>query len=84
MSPEAGPATHQERVSIDDIKHRANDVKNKAVAEAKGAADVVLGGEEGKRTLLIMAGLIVVAASVAFYLGTKNGRAQVAEQLLGE
>jgi hypothetical protein len=78
------PSTQQDRVSIEDIKHRAHDVKSKAVAEAKGAADVVLGGEEGKRTLLFMAGVVVLAASIAFYLGTRSGRAQVTEQFLGE
>lgn len=71
------------KVTIDDLKHRAHDVKNKAVAEAKGAVDAVM-GDEGQRTLLVIAGIVIVAASIAFYLGTRSARYAGIEDLLGE
>lgn len=83
MSEKPGSTTAVERVSLDDIRHRAESVKSKAVSEAKGAVDTVV-GEDGKRALLIVAGLVLVAASVAYYLGTRAGRASGMEDLLGE
>lgn len=82
MSPETPPIA-TERISIDDIRHRAEYVKSQALAEAKGAVDTVV-GENGTRTLVIVAGLVVVAASLAFFLGSRSGRAALAEEFLGE
>lgn len=73
-----------ERVSLDDIRHRAEAVKSRAVVEARDAVDTVVGGKDGKRTLLIAAGLVLVAASVAYYLGTRAARATGLDDLLGE
>jgi len=72
-----------ERITIDDLKHRAESVKSKAISEAKGAVDVVV-GQEATRTLLIVAGIVVVAASLAFFLGSRAGRDAMAEQFPGE
>lgn len=71
------------RVTLDEIKHQAESVKSKAVAEAKGVADIVV-GQESTRTLLMVAGVVVVAASIAYFLGTRSGRAAMAEQMFGE
>jgi hypothetical protein len=83
MSPDAPSSTAIERVSIDDIRHRAVNVKSQALSEAKGAVDEVL-GESGVRTLVIVAGLVVVAASLAFFLGSRTASARMAEEFLGE
>ena len=71
------------RVTLDDIRHRADAVKSQALTEARGAVDEAI-GKENIRTLLIIGGIVVVAASFAFFLGTRSGRAALAEQILGE
>ena len=71
------------RVSLDDIRHRADAVKSRALTEARGAVDEAI-GTENMRTLVIVAGLVVVAASLAFFLGSRSGKAALAEQILGE
>lgn len=76
-------AVVEPRVTLDDLRHRAEDVKSKAVAEAKGAVDVVM-GESSTKTFLIVAGVVVVAASIAFYLGSRAARAAALGELLGE
>jgi hypothetical protein len=73
----AGP-----RVTIDDLRHRADDVKKKAVAEAKDAVDTVVG--DNTRAILVVAGVVLVVASVAYYLGTRAVRYPSIEDLLGE
>lgn len=70
------------RITIDDLRHRAEDVRNKAVAEAKGAARAVV-GDSATRTLVIVAGVVVVAASFAYFLGTRSRRRVGIEDLLG-
>lgn len=70
------------RVSLDDLRHRAEAVKSTAVEEAKGAVDAVM-AESATRTLLIVAGVVVLTASVAFYLGSRAARASL-DDLLGE
>jgi hypothetical protein len=83
MSPESRTGAAEERITIDDIRHRAEYVKAQAITEARGSADAVL-GDNGTRTLVMVAGLVVVAASLAFFLGSRSGRARFAEDLLGE
>lgn len=80
---EREPGVIEPRVTLDDLRHRAEDVKTKAVAEAKGAVDVVM-GESSVKTLLVVAGVVVVAASIAFYLGSRAARAAALDELLGE
>lgn len=67
------------RVTIDDLKHRVEHLKTQAVTEAKSTADVVL-RQEATRTLMIAVGVVVVAASLAYFLGTRSGRAAILEQ----
>lgn len=60
-----------ERITLDDLKHRAEQVKDLAVVETKTAAASVLDTNEAK-TLMIIAGVVVLAASVAFFLGARS------------
>lgn len=83
MSPDIRAEASEERITIDDIRHRAEHVKSQALSEAKSAVDTVM-GENGTRTLVMVAGLVVVAASLAFFLGSRSGRAMFAEEFLSE
>lgn len=67
-TPQTPPA---ERITLDDIKHRAGQVKDLAVTETKSAVASVIDTNETK-TLLIIAGVVVVAASLAFFLGARS------------
>ncbi|HSK46997.1 MAG TPA: hypothetical protein VLA05_03215 [Coriobacteriia bacterium] len=71
------------RVTLDDLRHQAEAVKSKALAEAKSSVDAVIGPDE-KRTLIMVAGLVLVAASLAFFLGSRSGRTMVADRVPGE
>ncbi len=71
MTPTPDTEPQAPRVSLDDLKHRAETIKDLAVTEAKQTVDMVV-DENATRTLLIMAGLVVVAASVAFFLGSRT------------
>lgn len=82
MSPQSADRS-LERVTLDDIRHKAEAVKRQAVDEAKGAADSIARSPE-TQTLAIVAGLVVAAASLAFFLGSRSGRAVVARQMLDE
>lgn len=73
MSDRVRPGAVEPRITIEDVKHRAEAVRDLAATEARSAVDKVVDDSAG-RTLLIMAGLVVVAASVAFYLGARAVR----------
>jgi hypothetical protein len=77
------PTTAIERVSLDDIRHRADAVKSRALTEARASVDEAI-GRENLRTLLMIGGIVIVAASFAFFLGSRSGRAAFAEEILGE
>lgn len=83
MTAKRETASLEPRVTIEDLKHRAEDVKSKAVAQAKGAVDTVV-GESGERTLLVVVGIVVVAASLAYFLGMRSARESAYADLLGE
>jgi len=65
-----------EKITLDDLKHRAEQVKDLAVTETKTAVSNVLDTNEAK-TLMIVAGVVIVAASIAFFLGTRSVRIPV-------
>ena len=67
--PDAAPPV--ERITLDDLKHRAGQVQDLAVTETKSAVASVLDTNEAK-TLMIIAGVVVLAASVAFFLGARS------------
>ena len=67
--PDAAPPV--ERITLDDLKHRAGQVKDLAVTETKTAVATALDTNEAK-TLMIIAGVVVLAASLAFFLGARS------------
>lgn len=71
MTPELPNA--EERITLDDIKSRVEHVRDLAVSEAKTSAHQVL-EDNAVRTLLMVGGLVVVAASMAYFLGARAGR----------
>ena len=71
--PDAG------RVSLDDIKRRAEAVRSRAVVEAKDAVDTVFAAD-ARRTFAMVAGVVVLAACAAYFLGSRSGRAAMAEE----
>lgn len=66
----------QERVSLDEIKQRAADVQNLAVVRTKEVAHEVY-EQNVTRAALVALGVVVVAASLAYYLGTRVARRAV-------
>ena len=57
------------KITVDDLKHRAEAVKDIAIVQTKEGVSAVV-EDNATRTLLIMAGVVIVAASLAFYLGS--------------
>lgn len=79
MTPTTDQTPAPERVTLDDIKRRAEAVKASAITEAKEAVDTVV-ASDARRTLAIVAGVVVLAAGIAYFLGTRSGRAALAEE----
>jgi len=71
--PRAIDTEPAEKITLEDLKHRAGQVKDLAVTETKSAVSSALDTSEVK-TLLMIAGVVVVAASVAFFLGARTAR----------
>ncbi len=63
----------EERVSLDEIKQRVETVKNLAVVESKELVHEVY-EQNVTRAALVALGVVVVAASLAYYLGTRAAR----------
>jgi len=61
------------KITLDDVKHRAEAVKDLAVSDAKSALATVARTEESKK-LLIAVGVVIAVASVAYYLGSRAAR----------
>ena len=78
MTPDRSAQVPVDKITIDDVKHRAEAVKDLATLQAREAAEAVFEKNAG-RTLLIMAGIAVVAASFAFYLGSKAACRELTE-----
>jgi len=72
-TPDPNAAVPAERITLDDLKHRAEQVKDLAVQDAKSAVGAVVDTSEA-RTLMIMVGVAVAVASIAFFLGTRSVR----------
>lgn len=62
-----------EPITLEQIKHRAEGIKDLAVVETKEAVGRVF-QEDATKTFLIVAGVVVVAASLAYFLGSRAGR----------
>jgi hypothetical protein len=65
-----------EPITLEQIKHRAEGIKDLAVVETKDAVGRVL-HEDATKTLLVVAGIVVVAASLAYFLGSRAGRSYI-------
>jgi len=63
----------QERVSLEEIRQRAAEVQNLAVIQAKEVASEVY-EQNVTRAALVALGVVVVAASLAYYLGARAAR----------
>jgi len=72
-TPDTNAPLPAERITLDDLKHRAEQVKDLAVSDAKDAVATAFDTSE-VRTLLIAAGVVVAVASIAFFLGTRAVR----------
>ena len=77
------PDASQDRVTIDDIKRRAEAVKTSAITEAKEAVDAVV-AVDTRRTAAIVVGVVVAAACLAYFLGTRSGRAAMAAEIFDQ
>ncbi len=64
------------RITLDDVKHRAEAIKDMAVSDAKDAVAKVTDADLTKK-VLIVAGVVIFAASFAYYLGTRSARVRV-------
>ena len=68
------------KITIEDVKHRAEAVRDLAKSEANRAAHELM---HEKVTQTVIAGVVVVAvlASFAFFLGTRKGRSSCSPSL---
>lgn len=62
-----------ERITLDDLKHRVETVTDMAVTDAKEMAAKVVSEDPG-RTVLIAAGVVLLAVSLAYFLGTRSAQ----------
>jgi hypothetical protein len=67
----------EERVTLEQLKHRADAISNLAVSESKRVAHEVY-DENLSKAVLVAVGVVVVAASLAFFFGSRAGRAAAA------
>lgn len=72
MSPSSKGPEATERISLDDLKHRAEAVKDLAASEVKDTVSRVT-SLDATRKMMIVAGVAVAVISVAFYLGARAG-----------
>ena len=63
----------EERVTLEQLKARAEKVQGLAVSESKRVANDVY-EENISRALLVAVGVVVLAASFAYFLGSRAGR----------
>ncbi len=60
----------QDRVTLEQLKHRAESVQNLAVSEAKRVTNEVAEQDITRKALMVV-GTVVVVASIAYYLGRR-------------
>jgi len=63
----------EERVSLDDLKQRVGQVQDLAVTQSKELVHTVY-EQNVTRAVLVAVGVVVVAASLAYYFGTQASR----------
>ena len=64
----------ERRVTLEQLKHRAESVSNLAVSESKRVTSEIV-GQDITRIAMIAVGTIVVVASLAYLLGRRAARA---------
>ena len=69
----------EERVTLDQLRDRAQKVSDLAVSESKRVANDVY-EENLSKAVLVAVGIVVVAASVAYFLGSRAGKRSVTPQ----
>ena len=69
----------EERVSLDDLKHRAETIQNLAVVQAKDVVHEVY-EQNVTRALLVAAGVVVVAAGIAYFMGRRAAMRVIGEE----
>lgn len=62
-----------ERVSLDELKRRVGQIQNMALVQSKQVVREVY-EQNVTRAALVAVGVVVVAASIAYYLGTRASR----------
>ncbi|MDO8964288.1 MAG: hypothetical protein Q7W30_07350 [Coriobacteriia bacterium] len=71
MTPEpTGPPV--DPITLDDLRHKAMRIRDEVKGETKRVVDQ-------RRTQLMLAGVVVIAVAfgVAYFMGTRSGRASV-------
>lgn len=69
----------EERVTLDQLKARVERISDLAVAESKRVANEVR-EENLTKVVLVAAGVVVVALSVAYFLGSRSARRSAAPE----
>jgi hypothetical protein len=70
-----------ERVSLDEIKQRVGAIQDLAVVQAKEVVHEVY-SQDVTRAALVALGVVLVAASLAYYLGSRSARRVVEVDVL--
>jgi hypothetical protein len=73
--------TPAERVSLDEIKQRVGAIQDLAVVQAKEVVHEVY-SQDVTRAALVALGVVLVAASLAYYLGSRAARRVVEVDVL--
>lgn len=68
MTPET-PYSIERRLTVDDVRHHAEEVRDMAISQAKQFRD-----EQGTRAVIIGVVAVVGIVSIAYYLGTRAAR----------
>ena len=63
----------EERVTLDQLKHRAERIADLAVGESKRLATEVY-EQNVTKAVLVAVGVVLVTASIAYFLGSRAGR----------
>jgi len=72
MSPKDTAIEPVERITLDDLKHRADTIKDLAVGEVKDGVARVAALDATKKALIVV-GVTVAVVSIAFYMGSRSG-----------
>lgn len=60
----------EDRVTLEQLKHRAESLQNLAVSETKRVTNEVIEQDLARKALIVV-GAVVVVASLAFYFGRR-------------